>query len=277
MANSSGQSRQRPLSDVHSIMMEKLAQAGAGGCAPSSPSTIFTIKYKVAVYAPAERADTLPLFHVYSYVVCGHTAVNDSDVYSTKTSAYSVFKIHDRPLCYQSSSLSSCLRSWAKYWYCWGGATVTYNGQQHALGAPQKTVKSFLHPDGNGINTVVQHRWYTVIRFVWVNAKFATCTVMTHECKWKIKCAHSPLNLRILSSTSVPFTLTTVQVPNLSLTHKKRITVYSSLQRFDNISSYCLPVSNKRISKHDDAHSCTYWKCKNMKKQRLLDQQNNFF
>jgi hypothetical protein len=42
----------------------------------------------------------------------------------------------------------------------------------------------------------------------------------------KLKCAHSPLNPRILSSTSVPFTLTTVQVPNLALTHKKRITVW---------------------------------------------------
>jgi hypothetical protein len=25
--------------------------------------------YKVAVYAPAERADALPLFHLYSYVL----------------------------------------------------------------------------------------------------------------------------------------------------------------------------------------------------------------
>ncbi len=45
----------------------------------------------------------------------------------------------------------------------------------------------------------------------------------------KLKCAHSPLNLRLLSSTSVPFTLTTVQVPNLALTHTKRITVYDWL------------------------------------------------
>jgi hypothetical protein len=42
----------------------------------------------------------------------------------------------------------------------------------------------------------------------------------------KLKCAHSPLNLRILSATSVPFTLTTVQVPNLELTHTKRITAW---------------------------------------------------
>ncbi len=35
----------------------------------------------------------------------------------------------------------------------------------------------------------------------------------------KLKCAHSPLNLRILSSTSVQFTPTTVQVPNLALIH----------------------------------------------------------
>jgi hypothetical protein len=33
------------------------------------------------------------------------------------------------------------------------------------------------------------------------------------------------LNLRILSLTSVPFTLTTVQVPNFALTHTKRIAV----------------------------------------------------
>jgi len=46
----------------------------------------------------------------------------------------------------------------------------------------------------------------------------------------KLKCSHSPLNLRILSSTSVPFTLTTVQVLNLALTHKKRI---SKLQVLD--------------------------------------------
>ncbi len=43
---------------------------------------------------------------------------------------------------------------------------------------------------------------------------------------FKLNCAHSPLNLRVLSSTIVPFTLTTVQLPNLALTHTKRITVY---------------------------------------------------
>ncbi len=41
----------------------------------------------------------------------------------------------------------------------------------------------------------------------------------------KLKCAHSPLNLRILSSTSLPFTLMTVQVPNVSLVETKRFTV----------------------------------------------------
>ncbi len=41
----------------------------------------------------------------------------------------------------------------------------------------------------------------------------------------KLKCAPSPLNLRILSLTSVPFTLTTGQVPNLALAHTKWITV----------------------------------------------------
>jgi hypothetical protein len=66
----------------------------------------------------------------------------------------------------------------------------------------------------------------TVIRFVWVSAKFGTCTVEsvngTLVAAKVRKCAHSPLNQRILSSSSVPFTLTTVHVPNLILN-----TVYS--------------------------------------------------
>jgi hypothetical protein len=41
----------------------------------------------------------------------------------------------------------------------------------------------------------------------------------------KIKCVDSRVNVHILASTSVPFALTTVQVPNLALTHTKRITV----------------------------------------------------
>ncbi len=43
----------------------------------------------------------------------------------------------------------------------------------------------------------------------------------------KIKCVDSRVNVHILASTSVPLTLTTAQVPNLALTHKKRITVHN--------------------------------------------------
>ncbi len=32
------------------------------------PFTLFTIMYKVAMYAPAESADTLTLFHCYPYM-----------------------------------------------------------------------------------------------------------------------------------------------------------------------------------------------------------------
>ncbi len=39
----------------------------------------------------------------------------------------------------------------------------------------------------------------------------------------KLECTHLPLNLPILSSTNLPFTLTTVQVLNLALTDTKRI------------------------------------------------------
>ncbi len=55
------------LSSVHSIMMEKSAQPGEGGGALPPPFTISTITYKVVVYAPAEKADTLILFLLNSY------------------------------------------------------------------------------------------------------------------------------------------------------------------------------------------------------------------
>ncbi len=52
---------QRPLSGIHSIMMERLAQAGEGGARPTL-FTLFTIS----------RADT-PVFHLYpiSYALSG--------------------------------------------------------------------------------------------------------------------------------------------------------------------------------------------------------------
>jgi hypothetical protein len=46
----------------------------------------------------------------------------------------------------------------------------------------------------------------------------------------KIKCVDSRVNVHILASVSVPYTLTSVQVPNLALTHTKWITVYICLR-----------------------------------------------
>jgi hypothetical protein len=40
----------------------------------------------------------------------------------------------------------------------------------------------------------------------------------------KIECVDSRLSVHILASTNVPFPLTTMQVPNLALTHTKRNT-----------------------------------------------------
>ncbi len=50
-------------------MMDKLAQSGegGGGVARLCPFTLSTITYKFVVYAPAEKADTLPLFLLYLY------------------------------------------------------------------------------------------------------------------------------------------------------------------------------------------------------------------
>jgi hypothetical protein len=62
---------QRPLSCVHSIMIEKLVETDQGGGARPPPLTIVTITNKVAVCAPAVRADTLPIFHLNPYVLCG--------------------------------------------------------------------------------------------------------------------------------------------------------------------------------------------------------------
>jgi hypothetical protein len=54
---------QWPLSGVYSIMMEKSAQlVRIGGCTPI-PFTIS--RTKVSVSAPAEKADTLPVFLLY--------------------------------------------------------------------------------------------------------------------------------------------------------------------------------------------------------------------
>ncbi len=63
---------QWPISGVHSIVMENQPWlVRLGGCT-HTPSpylfTLFTITYKVAVNALAERADTLQLFHLYSYM-----------------------------------------------------------------------------------------------------------------------------------------------------------------------------------------------------------------
>ncbi len=58
----------RPLSCVHSIMMEKLAYP---------PILYFPSRTKlIAVYAPAEKADTPPLFHLYPCVLCEYNSWN---------------------------------------------------------------------------------------------------------------------------------------------------------------------------------------------------------
>ncbi len=49
--------------------------------------------------------------------------------------------------------------------------------------------------------------------------------ILGYLVKLKLKMCTFTLNLRILSSISAPFTLTTVQVPNFAITHTKRITV----------------------------------------------------
>ncbi len=57
------------LSGVHSVMRVKSVLAGEGGGGARPPPLItFTLTSKVAMYAPAEWADTLTLFHLYQYM-----------------------------------------------------------------------------------------------------------------------------------------------------------------------------------------------------------------
>jgi hypothetical protein len=54
---------QRPLSGVHSILMENMSMLVRFGGARPPLFTIVTFMYKVAVYTPAERADPYSVVH----------------------------------------------------------------------------------------------------------------------------------------------------------------------------------------------------------------------
>ncbi len=65
---------QWPISGLHSIMMEKLSQAGEGGGVHALPLSLYlpSRTVQVAVYAPVERADTPPsLSSLPLYVLSG--------------------------------------------------------------------------------------------------------------------------------------------------------------------------------------------------------------
>jgi len=63
--------RQWPLSGAHSIMMVKSDQPGERVGLRPPHLTLSTITSKVVVYAPAERADTLLLYLLYPFLLCG--------------------------------------------------------------------------------------------------------------------------------------------------------------------------------------------------------------
>jgi hypothetical protein len=69
---------QWPLFGVYSIMMERSAQPSEDGGVRPPPFTMSTITYKVRVYAPAERADTLSLFLLCPYMYSMASAVQSS-------------------------------------------------------------------------------------------------------------------------------------------------------------------------------------------------------
>jgi hypothetical protein len=65
-------------------MMEKLAQAGEGGGCTRTPLSlyVFTITYKVAVYAPAERARQIHspyIFNLYPYLLSAVSCLEEGE------------------------------------------------------------------------------------------------------------------------------------------------------------------------------------------------------
>ncbi len=63
---------QRPLSGVHSIMMEKIAQSDEGwGCTPIPFHHIYHHVQSCSVRFSLEWRHTPPIFHVYPYILCG--------------------------------------------------------------------------------------------------------------------------------------------------------------------------------------------------------------
>ncbi len=69
---------QWPLSGVYSISDGKISPGlvKVGGARPP-PFTVSTIMSKVVVYAPAQRAETLPLFLLYPYMYSVDDLVKD--------------------------------------------------------------------------------------------------------------------------------------------------------------------------------------------------------
>ncbi len=118
------------------------------------------------------------------------------------------------------------------------------------LGRP--IAHSYMSPNGeggvrcfSGFSQWIQLCTCIVIRFVWFSAKFGTGIVVSingtlFEDKMRRfmgECAHFSFNKCL--------TLTTVQVPNLALTHTKRITVWSpnKLWKSNSIFNLCLTIS----------------------------------
>jgi hypothetical protein len=82
--------------------MEKYAQRGEGGLARPPPFTISTITYKVVVYVPVERADTLPLFLLYPYYMDSVVLTFDAqyDIQCLlKELHIGYYKLEDRSVC----------------------------------------------------------------------------------------------------------------------------------------------------------------------------------
>jgi hypothetical protein len=70
----------------------------------------------------------------------------------------------------------------------------------------------------------------------------------------KIKCVDSRVNVHILALKSVPFTLTTVEVPNLALTHETDYSV--PLLTVLPLNYFMVQANNPSLTSGDDPPAC---------------------
>ncbi len=146
--------------------MEKLAQAGGngGGLHTSTPNLFHYIHHHVQSYryAPAKQADTLTLFHVYPYVLCGKNLCwahrKAATSYSISSVLYGKISEGRSVLAAQLLLIAMSLACLVAQWYSYGGSWKWVTilsiliGILHLLSAICFCISSYVHQQLNSLD-----------------------------------------------------------------------------------------------------------------------------